>query len=86
MLTLITLLFTISTNEFKLISIYEKMVSKEKIKKDINILIEIIYKNYIRDSRSGKISLEPIKSFGKILNKRGALVNHDNPTLFNYGK
>ena len=59
---------------------------KEKIKNDMNILIEIIYKNYLRDSRSGKISNEFIKSYGKIINKRNVFNNHDNPTLFNYGK
>lgn len=55
------------------------------MKNEKNILIEIIYKNYLRDSRSGKISIEFIKSYGKILNKRGTLVKHDSPALFNYG-
>ena len=61
------------------------MLSKEKMKNEKNILIEIIYKNYLRDSRSGKISNEFIKSYGKICKKRNVFNNHDNPTLFNYG-
>jgi hypothetical protein len=63
------------------------MLSKEEeIKIAINKINELIYEMFLKDLKSGNISSKPVKSYGKILNKRGALVKYDNPTLFKYDK
>lgn len=60
------------------------MINNKKTMKDVNVLVEIIYRNYLRDLRNGKISLEPIKSYGKILKKK--VLKNNGYTLFNYTK
>lgn len=57
---------------------------QEEIQIAISKIIELIYEMYIKDLKLGNVS-KSIKSFGKILNKKGILNKNDNPTLFNYG-
>ena len=58
---------------------------QEEIQIAISKIIELVYEMYIKDLKSGNIT-KSIKSFGKIINKRGVIHKSDNPTLFNYGK
>ena len=58
---------------------------QEEIQIATKKIIELIYEMYMNDLKSGNIVKESIKSFGKIINKKG-LNKNDNPTLFNYGK
>ena len=61
---------------------------QEEIQIAIKNIIELIYEMYIKDLKSGNIikDKEPIKSFGKICNRKKTLNKYDGPNLFNYGK
>ena len=56
---------------------------QEEIQIAISKIIELVYEMYIKDLKSGNIT-KSIKSFGKIINKRGVIRKNDNPTLFGY--
>ena len=58
------------------------ITEQEQIQIDIFKIIELVYEMYIKDLKSGNIT-KSIKSFGKIINKRGKLNKNDYPTLFN---
>jgi hypothetical protein len=62
------------------------MTEQEEIQIAVNKIIELFYEMFLKDLKSGNINKLSIKSYGKILKKKGALINNDNPTLFNYGK
>lgn len=62
-----------------------KMLSQqEEIQIAIGKIIELVYEMYIKDLKSGNIS-SSIKSFGKVINKKGAKYKNSDPTLFEYG-
>lgn len=62
------------------------MSDKEENQITINKIIEVIYKMYLKDLKSGNIVIEPIKSFGKICKKKDFKNGYKNPTLFKFGK
>ena len=62
------------------------MTNNDEVKRDIAILIEIIYEMYLKDLKSGNMANKLLKSYGKICKRRGFINGYKNPTLFNIGK
>jgi len=62
------------------------MTEEEEVKIAVNKINELIYEMFLKDLKSGNISKEHIKSYGKVINKRNVFNKYNEPTLFNYGK
>lgn len=62
------------------------MCKQEEIQIAVNKFIEIIYEQYLKDLKSGNISNNSLRSYGKICKKRGFINGYKNPTLFKFSK